>query len=58
MKSSLSGSTYILLTAKSSVDIYILGRNCQTLKEKTVMQVRPYDKISFLPEGFVYFSFS
>ena len=48
MKTSLFGSTYILLTAKSSTDTYIVCLNCQTLKEKIVVQVWPYDKKNIL----------
>ena len=42
MKSSLSGSTYILLTAKSSIDTYTLPKLSNTQREnEMVVQVRP-----------------
>ena len=56
MKSKLSRSTYILLTAKSSIDTYTYW-NCQALKGKIVVQVWPYSKKAFLPEGFIFFLF-
>ena len=43
MKSSLSGSTYILLTTKSSIDTYTLPKLSNT-QEKMVVQVPSYDK--------------
>ena len=55
MNSSLSGSTYILLTAKSSADTYRLSK--LSLKEKMVVQVQPYDKKAFLPEELYFFHF-
>ena len=57
MKHSLSEFIYIFLTAKLSIDTKpVLNR--QTLEENIVLQVRPYDKNAFHPEGFILFGFS
>ena len=54
MKRSLS--TYIRLTAKSSIDIHTLLKLSNT--QKIVVLVRPFDKKkSFLPEVFILFRF-
>ena len=56
MKSSLSGSTYILLTAKSSVDTYTLPKLSNTQRENGCAG-SAIDTKAFLPEGFVLFYF-
>ena len=57
MKSSLSGSKYILLTAKSSVDTYTLPKVSNTQRENGCTG-SAIDTEAFLPEEFVLFSFS
>ena len=56
MKSSLSGSTYIFLNAKSSVDTYTLPKLSNIQRENCC--AGSAIKKAFLPEGFVLFSFS
>ena len=58
MKNSLSGSTYILLTAKYLTHIDTLLKLSNTQMKKIDVPVRPYDKKAFLSGGFVLFSFS
>ena len=54
MKRSLSGSTYILLTAKSSIDIYTLPKLSNTQRENGCAG-SAIDTKAFLPEEFVLF---
>ena len=56
MKSSLSGSTYILLTAKSSIDTYTLPKLSNTQRENGCAG-SAIDTKAFLPEEFVLFHF-
>ena len=54
MKSNLSGSTYILLTAKSSIDTYTLPKLSNTQRENGCAG-SAIDTKAFLPKEFVLF---